>query len=97
MSESKKIADLINRLNQIDKPKQLNESVNEAVPLIPAAMAAGRMAAPYIARGAASLAGKAKNLFGKKPPAATPSRVEPTLTPAVKPRVSIDQAQKMGS
>ena len=60
MSESQKIAELRARLTQIEQPTP----VNEALPLLaPAAIAGARAAAPAIARGAASLAGKAKSAF----------------------------------
>jgi hypothetical protein len=60
MSESQKIAELRSLLTQLDQPKQ----VAEALPLLaPAAMAGARAAAPAVARGAVSLAGKAKNAF----------------------------------
>lgn len=59
MSESQKIAELRNLLTQLDQPKH----VAEALPLIPLAAAGARAAAPAVAKGAASLAGKAKNAF----------------------------------
>lgn len=59
MSESQKIAELRNLLAQLDQPKH----VAEALPLIPLAAAGARAAAPAIARGATSLAGKAKNVY----------------------------------
>jgi hypothetical protein len=60
MSESQKIADLRAKLMQIEQ----SAPVSEAIPLAAPAIAAGaRAAAPHIARGAASLAGKAKNAF----------------------------------
>ena len=59
MSESQKIAELRSLLAKLDQPKQ----VAEALPLIPLGVAGARAAAPTIARGAASLAGKARNAY----------------------------------
>ena len=100
-SESAEISRLRSMLEELDKPVQ----VSEAFPLaIPALAAGGRAVAPYIARGAGSL----KNLFkgkadkGGAATSATQKRVDPTLdnipvsSAAGKPRVSVDQAQKLG-